>query len=117
MKFIPNNTCFGTMPFGEFLGLTSDFIPIETRLGDFPTVKRLCDEAAKKSPTSLWHALSSETLLKALSEDEAARMVTLRFHGDTANVHVHDAETDQQIGFLVTGIAQQIFERWHQENG
>ena len=116
MKYIPNNACLGVMPFGEFLGLTSQFIP-HSWLEIFPTLKRECDEAAKESPTALWHSLSSERLTQLLSEEEASRIVTLKFHGGTANVYVEDAETSTEIGFLVTWEARRIFEKWHQENG
>ena len=117
MKYIPDNACLGRMTFGEFLGLTSQFIPYANSLEMFPTVKRACDEAAKECPAALWHSLSSEKLAQALSKDEVSRIVTLRFHGDTANVHVKDAGTSREIGFLVTGDAQRLFEKWHQENG
>jgi hypothetical protein len=117
MNYIPNNACLGRMTFSEFLGLTSEFIPYENKLEMFPTVKRECGEATKECPTALWNNLRSETLLPLLSKEEALRIVTLTFHGDTANVYVHDAETLQEIGFLVTGLAQRIFEKWHQENG
>lgn len=117
MKPIPDNACLGKMTFGEFLGLTSQFIPRENSLESFPMVKQACDEAAKEWPTALWHSLSSEDLSARLSPDEAMRMVTLRFHGDTANVYVQDADTSQEIGFLVTGQAQKIFEKWDQDNG
>jgi hypothetical protein len=116
MKYIPDNACLGRMPFSEFLGLTSEFIPNKNRLEMFPTVKRECDEAAKECPTALWNLLSSEKLMPLLSKGEASRIVTLKFHGDTANVYVHDADTLQEIGWLFTGLAQRIFEKWHQEN-
>lgn len=116
MKYIPNNACLGRMTFSEFLGLTSEFIPYQNRLEMFPTVKRECDEAAKECPTALWNQLSSETLLPLLTKEEALRIVTLAFHGDTANVYVHDADTLQEIGCLFTGHAQQIFDKWRQDN-
>lgn len=105
------------MTFSEFLGLTAQFIPYENRLEMFPTVKRECDEAAKECPTALCQSLPSETLLPLLSKDEALRIVTLKFHGDTANVYVQDADTLQEIGVIFTGHAQRIFEKWHQDNG
>jgi hypothetical protein len=117
MSFIPNNACLGRMPFGEFLALTSQFIPYKNGLEMFPTVKRECDEAAKECPTALWNNLSSEKLMSFLSKEESLRVVTLTFHGDTANVYVQDAETSKEIGFLVTWNARRIFEKWHQENG
>jgi len=117
MSFIPNNACLGRMPFGEFLALTSQFIPYKNGLEMFPTVKRECDESAKESPGALWQTLSSERLIQMLSEQETSRIVTLKFHADTANVYVQDAETSEEIGFLVTWDARKIFEKWHQENG
>ena len=116
MKYIPNGACLGTMTFGEFLVLTSDFIPYGNRMEMYPSIKQLCDEAKKESPTSLGHCFSSDLLRQALSSNEAARIVTLRFHGDTANVYVQDSESGQEIGLLYTGLAQRIFEKWRLEN-
>jgi hypothetical protein len=105
------------MTFGEFLRLTSEFIPHREALEKFPTVKRAYDEAAEECPGALWHTLSSEKLTQSLSEEEALRAVTLSFHGDTANVYVQDADTLKEIGFLLTAQAQEIFEKWHRDNG
>ena len=117
MSFIPNNACLGRMPFGEFLALTSQFIPAPRGLEMFPTLERQRDEAVKECPGALWQTLSSERLIQMLSEQETLRIVTLTFHADTANVYVQDAETSKEIGFLVTWDARRIFEKWHQENG
>lgn len=117
MSFIPNNACLGTMPFGEFLALTSIFIPAPRGLEMFPTLQRQQEEAAKECPGSLWQNLDSEKLIQTLSKQETSRIVTLKFHGDTGNVYVKDAETSKEIGFLVTWEARRIFEKWHQENG
>jgi hypothetical protein len=105
------------MPFGEFLALTSQFIPASRGLEMFPTLERQRDEAAKECPGALWQTLSSERLIQMLSEQETSRIVTLTFHADTANVYVQDAETSKQIGFLVTWDARKIFEKWHHGNG
>ena len=117
MSFIPNNACLGRMPFGEFLVLTSKFIPASRGLEMFPTLQRQQEEAAKECPGTLWQTLSSEKLMQMLSKQETSRIVTLTFHADTANVHVQDAETAEEIGLLFTGLAQKIFEKWHQNIG